>query len=262
MAEIANPVRDRLAKGELALGVGLRQARTVDIAMAMKTCDFDWLFIDLEHNSMDIDMAAQISVAALGAGIAPLVRVPGGDYGMAARALDNGALGIVMPHIDTVDQARELAERLRYPPLGRRSISGAIPQFRFAPGNLSDAVAALNRATLVVAMIETPKAIERVDEIAAVDGIDVVMIGTNDLSAEFGCTGDFDDPRIADAYEKTIAACARHKIWPGMGGVYADAQLERFVGMGMRFILSGNDISFLLSGAKARTGALRQIRSR
>src|SRR5258707_8857687 len=96
-----NSARERLERGEVAIGVGLRQARTVDIAAAMKTCGFDWLFLDLEHNSMSLDTAVQIAMAANGVGIAPLLRIPAGRYDMATRALDGGAWGIVAPHIDT-----------------------------------------------------------------------------------------------------------------------------------------------------------------
>src|SRR5271170_7415620 len=97
---LRNVARERLQRGELSLGLGLRQARTVDIAKVLKSCDYDWLFIDLEHNTMSIDTAAQIAVAALDTGIAPLVRVAEGQYWLATRALDGGALGIVMPHVD------------------------------------------------------------------------------------------------------------------------------------------------------------------
>src|SRR2546430_8283260 len=96
-AALRNPARDRLEKGELSLGIGLRQTRTVDIAPAMKACGYDWLFIDLEHNSMDLDMAVQISVAALAGGIAPHVRVPAPQYWTATRALDRRPISLVMP---------------------------------------------------------------------------------------------------------------------------------------------------------------------
>src|SRR5436190_13980541 len=119
-ANLRNAARDRLDKGELALGVILRQARTVDIAAIMKACGYDCLFLDLEHNSMDLDTAVQIAVAALDAGIAPIVRVPAGQFWLATRVLDGGALGIVMPHVDTPEEAREIADRLRYPPQGHR----------------------------------------------------------------------------------------------------------------------------------------------
>src|SRR5690606_21368151 len=105
MPTITNPARERLQRGELAIGIGLRQARTAEIAPAMKTCGFDWLFIDLEHGSMGLDTAVQISIAALSAGISPIVRVPKGRYDLATRALDGGAYGIVMPHVDTAEEA-------------------------------------------------------------------------------------------------------------------------------------------------------------
>jgi len=82
---LRNPARERLAAGDLALGVGIRQSRTVDIAAIMKACGYDWLFLDLEHNSMDLDTVVQISVAAPGAGIAPIVRVPAGQFWLATR---------------------------------------------------------------------------------------------------------------------------------------------------------------------------------
>src|ERR1700693_6225129 len=129
---LKNAAKERLDRGELALGVILRQARTVDIAPIMKSCGYDWLFLDLEHNSMDLDTAVQIAVAALGAGIAPVARVPAGQLWMATRFLGGGGLGIVMPHVDAPEEAREIAEALHYPPLGHRSVAGGLPHFGYA----------------------------------------------------------------------------------------------------------------------------------
>ena len=108
MPELKNLTKEKLAKGELALGVGLRQARSVDIGKAMKTAGFDWLFIDMQHNAMDIDIATQIAVAGQDAGITPIVRVPGFEHHLAARALDGGAQGIVFPHVDDAETAARL----------------------------------------------------------------------------------------------------------------------------------------------------------
>src|ERR671938_1495 len=113
MATLRNAARENLDAGELALGVILRQARTVDVAPIMKAAGYDWLFLDLEHNSMDLDTAVQISVAALGVGIAPVARVPAGQLWMATRVLDGGGLGIVMPHVDTPEEAQQIARALR-----------------------------------------------------------------------------------------------------------------------------------------------------
>ena len=141
MDPVPNQTKRRLAAGELALGMGARQARTVDIATIAKTCGFDWLFIDMEHSSMDVDLASQLAMASLGAGITPLVRVPGHEHYHASRLLDNGAQGIVAPHVDTVEEAQRIASACRYPPLGHRSIAGAQPQlgFRKPAGGRGDA---------------------------------------------------------------------------------------------------------------------------
>src|SRR5437899_13036914 len=117
-AVVKNAARERLDAGELALGVILRQARTVDIAPILKSCGYDWLFLDLEHNSMDLDIAVQIAVAALGAGIAPVARVPAGQLCLPTRFLAGGGLGIVLPHVATPDEAHKIAQALRYPPHG------------------------------------------------------------------------------------------------------------------------------------------------
>ena len=109
-------------------------------------------------------------------------------------------------------------------------------------------------------MVETPLAIENAEAIAAVPGVDVVLIGTNDLCAEMGIPGQFADPRVEEAYRKVIAACKKHNKHPGMGGVYDPPLMAKYIGMGMRMILSGGDLSFLMAGAKARTAFLRDVK--
>jgi 4-hydroxy-2-oxoheptanedioate aldolase len=255
MDAIDNPARRRLEGGGVSLGVALRFARTVDIAPMMRAAGYDWLFIDLEHGSMSLDAVAQITTAALACGIAPLVRVPKGEYSLATRALDNGALGIILPHVDNAADAREAVARLKLPPLGHRSI-GPAPQLQFRSVPLPDSLGLLNRACMTVLMLETPEAVARADEIAAVEGVDVVMIGTNDLCAEMGIPGQYGDPRVAAAYDALLAACARHGKWPGMGGIYDDTLAPHYIASGVRFVLAGMDQSFLMSAATARVRVL------
>ena len=255
--QVRNVARERLERGEISLGVGIRTARTVDIAKMMKTSGFDWLFIDLEHGPMSIEFATTIAVAALDTGISPIVRVPATQMAMATRALDGGALGIVMPHVDTAAEARAIVDHLKYPPVGHRSVSGAQPQFDYRAMKVSELTTALNAATLTICMVETPKAIANVEAIAAVPGVDVVLVGTNDLAAEMGIPGDFANPKIAAAYKKIIAACKKHKKFPGMGGVYSDELMPKYVGMGMRMILSGGDVGMLMQAATQRASFLR-----
>ena len=254
---LRNVARERLERGELSLGLGLRLARSVDIAKILKSSGYDWLFIDLEHGTMSLDTASQISVAALDTGIAPIVRVPMMQHTMASRALDGGALGIVMPHVDTAEDAAEVVARLKFPPEGHRSMGGSTPHFGYKAMKSSDMAEAFNKAVLVVAMVETPRGVDNADRIAAVPGIDALLIGTNDLTLEMGLAGEFGHPRVAAAYDTVIAACKRHSKWPGMGGIQTEDSLRRYIGAGMRMILGGNDIPLLLGASTARAGVLR-----
>jgi 2-keto-3-deoxy-L-rhamnonate aldolase RhmA len=261
MVMIRNVARERLEQGELSLGCGVRLTRSVEIAGAMKAAGFDWLFLDLEHGTMSIDAAAQIAAAALDAGIAPLARVPNGEYAIATRLLDNGVLGIVMPHVETAEEARQVVERLKYPPTGHRSMGGIGPHQSLRSAASGEAALVLNAANLTVVMLETPVAIANADAIAAVPGIDVLLIGTNDLCAEMDIPGDFANERVADAYRTMIAASRKRGKYPGMAGVYHEPLMQRYIEMGARFILAGNDAALLMTSAAQRTGFLRKMRT-
>ena len=261
MTTIRNVAKDRLDAGELAIGVGLRQARTVDIAKIMKTAGFDWLFIDREHGAISQDDAASISCAAQDAGITPIVRVPGFEHHHAAKALDGGAQGIVVPHVDTPEVAAAMVANCRYPPMGKRSVTGALPQIDFAAMPLDQAAAAINASTLLVLMIETGEAVASADRIAAVPGVDVLLVGANDLSMELGVPGALDHPEMVSSLERIVAACRPHGVCPGLGGVYQPALIERYVTMGFRMILAGSDLSLMLAAGRARSAEIRAMKT-
>jgi 4-hydroxy-2-oxoheptanedioate aldolase len=257
MPQVINPAKNRLAQGALAIGVGVRAVRGVEVARIMKTAGFDFLFIDLEHGATSVETAYSISVAALDAGIAPFIRVPHGELALGTRCLDGGGLGLVIPHVDTPDEARAMVDAFKFQPLGHRSIGGGYPQFGFAPVPAREVVTALNDATLVVAMIETPKAVENAEQIAAVPGIDVLLMGTNDLCLEMGIPGKLDDERVVTAIDTVVRACQKHGKWPGLGGVYVRDLAKRYIGRGMRFILAGNDVGLLLNAAQEQASFVR-----
>jgi 2-keto-3-deoxy-L-rhamnonate aldolase RhmA len=259
MTAIENTVRTRIASGGVALGFSLRQSRTVDIAMVAHTCDYDWLFIDTEHSSIDGDTAAQICVAALAVGIAPIVRIPSHEPYQAARALDTGALGVIFPHVDTPEQAKRCADACRFPPAGKRSMPGGLPQLNFASVSAPEAVRLANAATLVIVMLETPEAIANADAIAAVPGVDVLLIGSNDLCAEFGIHGQFGHEKIAQSYASMIAAARKHKKIPGMAGIFDETIMKKYIGMGAAFVQGGSDMSFINAGARARSAFVRSL---
>lgn len=257
MVEIRNPVLARLKRNEVALGVGVRLARSVEIAKMMRASGYDWLFLDLEHGSLALETVSQISIAALDVGIAPIVRVPPAQWDIASRALDGGALGIVLPHVDTADDARAAVHRLRFPPLGHRGTVGGLPHYDYRHTPTLDVAREVNAATLLAAMIESPAGVANAEAIAATPGIDVLFIGINDLAVEMELEGDIEHPKVVEAAAAVTAAARRQGKWSGIGGIGSAELMLRYIGMGMRFILGGNDFSFMMAAAQHRAEILR-----
>ncbi len=257
MPLVENTTKSKLKRNELALGFGVHHLRTSATAMLAAASGHDWLFIDMEHGAHSVHEATQLCIAAIPTGITPIVRICAGALDEGTRCLDNGALGVIVPHVDTVEHAREIAHAFRYPPLGHRSWGGPPAAYGFiAPGN-AEAQAALNDTVLVVAMIESPQAVANAREIAAVEGIDALLIGTSDLTAEMGISGQIAHARVAEAYEIVGAACRANGKALGMGGVYDKDTASRYIKGGARLVLSGSDHNFILAGAKARAEVLR-----
>jgi 2-keto-3-deoxy-L-rhamnonate aldolase RhmA len=164
-----------------------------------------------------------------------------------------------VPHVDTVEQARRLVEAFRFPPMGHRSAGGPPAQFGYRPPPQPEAQAILNKELLVVAMIETPKAVENADAIAGVAGIDGLLIGTNDLSNEMGITAQPGHEKVQAAYRKVGQACQKHGKLMGMGGVYDQEWSSRYIEMGARFVLAASDHGLLMDAGTKRTDFLRKV---
>ena len=254
---ITNPVQAALAAGDISLGIGVRGLRSGEIARIMKSAGFDWLFIDLEHGPSSVETAFSISVAALDAGIVPMVRVPAGELVLAARCLDGGALGIFVSHIDTVEDARAAVNALRFPPLGHRSAGGSYPQLGFRGGSSKDVIPAIEQATMIVATLETPTAIENAAAIAAIPGIDALTMGLNDLGVEMGVPGQPGHERIAAAVATVVQAGRTAGKFVGFGGVYETDLMKKYIGLGMRMILCGSDVGLLLAAGQQRAAFVR-----
>jgi 2-keto-3-deoxy-L-rhamnonate aldolase RhmA len=125
---------------------------------------------------------------------------------------------------------------------------------------MQEAQKAINGAILTVVMIESPEAVRNAEAIAAVEGVDVLLIGTSDLSSELGVAGQMDHPKVVSAYESVGAACRKHGKVLGMGGVYDQENASRYVGMGARFVLTGSDHSYIMAGANARSSFFSTLR--
>lgn len=202
-------------------------------------------------------------MAALYAGIAPIVRVPSKDQFFISRVLDGGALGVIVPHIRSVQDAKDVVAAAKFQPQGHRSSTNGLPHFQFRSFPAKKANPVVNANTLVIPMVETLEAVECVEELAAVEGVDSLLIGTNDMTAEMGIHGDYENPRLTEVYRKTIAACNKHGKWVGIGGLHARLDLvEKFCAMGARWVMAATDGPLLLGGATKRAAEMSQLSQR
>ncbi len=259
MALVHNAAKRKLQQGDIALGFGLHHLRSSAAPMLAMAGQHDYLFMDMEHGAFTVQEATQICLAALGVGIAPVVRVCAGALDEATRLLDNGALGIVVPHVDTKKQAQRIADAFHYPPMGTRSWGGPPPIYGYMAPHVADAQKAINDEILSVVMLESPEAIKNADDIASVDGIDVLLIGSFDLTSEMGIAGQMGHQKLIDAYQAVADACRKHGKALGMGGINDDVNARRYIAMGSRFITSGNDHSFIVSGSIDRARFYRGL---
>ncbi len=252
MSLIPNATLAKLRAGKTAIGFGVNHSRSVATPMMAKTAGYDWLFIDMEHGAFSVNEAAQLCIASLPTGLTPIARVCTGALDEGTRLLDNGAQGLVIPHVDTPAQAKQVADAFRFPPMGSRSWGGGIAVYGFGAVNAAQAQAELNNDVLICGMIETEEAVANIDAIAATPGIDCLLIGTSDLTADMGISGQAGHPKVQAAYQAMIDACKKHGKHPGMGGIYDVEWSSFYTKMGARFTLGGSDGALMMQAATAR----------
>jgi 2-keto-3-deoxy-L-rhamnonate aldolase RhmA len=256
-----NPVKEKLARGELVASMTVRLVSGVEIVPIAKAAGFDSLYIDLEHSSLTLHATSQISIMALEAGIPALVRVPANTPEYISRVLDGGALGVIAPGVTSAEEARAVVAAARYAPAGSRGLVGGLPHFGFRNVPAAEALPALNEATLVMVQCESAAALDATEDIVAVEGIDMVMIGSNDLLADLGLAGQYDHPKLAQAYERVIAACRRRGKHVGVGGLSTRADLvAKFVQLGARYVSTGTDLAFLAAECARRARQVRELK--
>jgi 4-hydroxy-2-oxoheptanedioate aldolase len=255
---VRNSVKERLARGEVASSMTVRLTRSIEIARLAATAGFDSLYVDLEHSSLSLETTSQICVAALDVGIAAFARVPQLD--LIGRVLDGGALGVIAPDIRNAAQARAVVKAAKYPPLGARGFATALPHFQFRSPPAKQAYPALDAATMVIVQFESAQGVENADAIFAVEGVDMVLFGTNDLTADLGIPGEYEHPRVREAYGRAIAAAKKHGKHVGVGGLGARPKLiAEFVKMGARYVSTGTDLGFLLGAATEQAKQVRAL---
>ena len=254
---LRNPALERMRAGDVALGMVVRLGRSGDIARIAKSTGHDFVFIDSQHSLFSLETIGHITQTALGCGVTPIVRTRGWDDPDTSLMLDNGVLGIVIPDVSTAEQARAAVDTCKFPPIGKRSVSGGYPMFDFRAVPLKETVPELNDKTLVICMIETVEGLANIEEIAAVPGVDVLHIGCNDLLMNMGHPGAFGSPEIMAAMERIIAAANKNGKFAGLGGDRDPERQAHFIRQGVKFVTTQTDIAMLAAEATRRVQGLR-----
>lgn len=236
-----------LAAGEPVVGAWLLSCSPRAAAVLAGT-GIDWVGIDTEHAPYSPERV-EATVRAVGEAATPIVRLPSVEaaaMGEAKRALDAGAQGLIVPGVETVEGTERVVRSARFPPDGDRGVAGTVRANDYGEG-FDEYLTSANEDTLVAIQLETPAAIDRVDEILAVDGIDVAFVGENDLSASLGYPGETDHPEVTAAVERTLDAARDAGVHPGIAARTPEALSDR-IDRGFRFFLLGADLSFMRRG--------------
>ncbi len=236
-----NPVKRALVAGEIALGTMIFEFCTPGIGRIAANAGAEFVIFDQEHTGWSVDTIRTLIAATRAAETVPIVRVPATEYHLIARPLDAGAMGIMVPMVESEDQAYRIVQSAKYPPHGRRGAAFAIAHDDYVTGDIVETMRSANDEVLLIAQIETESGVESADAIASMPGIDVLWIGHFDLTNSLGIPGQFDHPGYRDAVATVLAACRRHGKVPGI--MAADpATATAAIADGFRAIAYGGDL--------------------
>lgn len=252
MIELKNTALERLREGKVAVGMNVRHSRSSETAWILRGCGYHFVFLDDEHSPMPVDRAYDISLAAMRIGLTPCVRVRKNLPHEIGRHMSNGAMGVFIPHVDSAAEAESAARSVRFPPAGDLSVPGAFPQFGYPTIAAHEATRRLNDLVMVITMIESQKAVDDIDAIAATPGVDVLFVGLHDMTHDFGLNGQYTHPRIVEALTRIAAAAAKNGKFTGIGGVKTNEMWSECVRMGFRFLLAENDLTMFAARASER----------
>jgi 2-keto-3-deoxy-L-rhamnonate aldolase RhmA len=248
-----NPTLKRLAQREPLLSLGIRNARTAEIVRIAQTAGFGVVWVDLEHSAMSIDCASQMLATAADLGMEAWVRIPERDYGVIGRLLDGGATGIVAPRVETVEEAQKVVNAARFPPRGQRSQIALLPQAKYQRMSATELMSRADLATTVHILIESGEGVRNAEQIAAIDGVDVLHVGLNDLSVDLGHVDDLRHADIHEACERIIGAARRQGKLAVVGGSSDLGLLTQLLNAGAApLVFAAIDTDVLAAGLSQR----------
>jgi len=245
-----NAIKQDILAGKTVAGAMVFEFFSPGIASILANAGCRFALFDMEHTGLGFETLKWLFASCRGLPIEPMVRVPRGEYTWLARSLDLGARGVMIPMVESAEQARSIVQACRYPPVGRRGAAFGFAQCDYLGGDVGAKIAASHARTMVIAQIETERGLENVEAIAAVDGIDVLWVGHFDLSNFMGIPAQFADPRFDAAMRRVAEVARRHGKAAGFMATDA-AWIERVREMGYTMIAGGTDTG-LLQDAYAR----------
>ena len=247
-----NNFRSQLASSEILLGT-IVSLPTPSVAELLAELGFDWLFVDSEHGPLETgDLLAILHAVANR--VPCIVRVPEAAEVPIKKVLDLGAAGIIVPQVNTAEQAANAVRFARYAPEGERGVG--VARAHGYGTKFQEYMRAANNQTVVVVQVEHKQAVENIDSIVQVPGIDAVFIGPYDLSSSYGKMGQLDDPGVIDAIEQVTTTCLNAKMPLGYFGLTAES-VQPYIARGYRLIVVGTDATLLVAAAKETLDKLR-----
>jgi len=251
-----NPVLRRLRAGQQSIGTFVFEFATTGIGRITAAAGAEFVVLDMEHSGFDVERVRTVIATMRSSEIVPIVRVPATECHFLARVLDVGAMGVMVPMVESVEQAQRIADATRYPPRGRRGSGFGISHDDYRGGDIVEKQASADRERLVIAQIETATGVEHADAIAAVDGIDVLWVGQTDLTTSLGIPGQFEHPKFEHALDCVLEAAQRHRKAAGFMAMSVEEGGE-LLARGFRALAFGGDIWLYQHALGAGIAALR-----
>lgn len=253
-----NPVKRALASGKTVIGCELSRLRSPDVPRLFAAGGFDFVFIDTEHSALSLETVADMVATARATGIVPIVRVSQAEYTLVARTLDQGAQGIIIPRVNTPQEVRDIVSWMRFPPEGIRGYADTAAQTEFQPVTPREFVDAGNTENLCVIQIERRQAVENVEAMLAVPGVDVACMGCMDLSVDLGIPGELDHPSMVESIERVLAAGRRNGVAVGIISGNFEA-VAKWMRAGMRFVSYSTETLLLQEISAITVKRLRSV---
>jgi 2-keto-3-deoxy-L-rhamnonate aldolase RhmA len=251
-----NPVKTKLAAGGRACGAMVFEFFSPGLPQICRNAGAEFALFDMEHTGLSLETLKLQSALCRGLSLVPMARVPRGEYHFIARALDVGALGIMVPMVGSAEEAAHVVACTRYPPQGRRGAAFGFAHDDYEGGDVAAKVAALNARTLVIPQIETLEGLANVEAIAATPGVDALWLGHFDLTNFMGIPGQFQHPDYLAAVARIVAACDRHGKTAAFIGLDDDFARD-YIAKGFRLMAYGLDQLLLQNALKHGLDVMR-----